>query len=134
MFHVVGKCAIAWRKSLRRSWSLAYNSSQLSTALTSLTIPLFDEICRRVTNFNYSCLHCDSICIRSVVLYTGPVLTNSPIGRNATFCSLSYDTSINNLFNTKFSSRYCFARFQSALTIDLLARTTRDYHRQPGRA
>jgi len=40
---------IAWRKSLRRLWSLPYNSSQLSTALASLTIPLFDEICRRVT-------------------------------------------------------------------------------------
>jgi len=45
--------------------------------------------------------------------------TNSPIGRNATFCSLRYDTSIDNLFDTKLSSRYCFARFQSA---SLLAR------------
>jgi len=49
--------------------------------------------------------------------------TNSPIGQNATFCSLRYDTSIDNSFDTKPSSRYCFARFQSALSIDLLART-----------
>jgi len=50
--------------------------------------------------------------------------TNSPItiGRNATFFSLRYDTSIDNLFDTKLISRYCFARFQSALSIDLLAR------------
>jgi hypothetical protein len=114
---------IAWRKSLRRLWSLPYNSSQLSTALTSLTILLFDEICRRVTNFIYSCLHCDSLFIRSVVLYGIHVSrTNSPIGRNATFCSLHYDTAIDNLFDTKLSSHYCFARFQSALSIDLLAR------------
>jgi len=48
--------------------------------------------------------------------------TNSPISRNATFCSWRYDTSIDNLFDTKLSSRYCFVRFQSALSIDLLAR------------
>jgi len=48
--------------------------------------------------------------------------TNSPIGRSATFCSLRYDTSIDNLFDTKLSSHYCFARFQSVLSIDFLAR------------
>jgi len=113
---------MAWRKSLRKLWSLPYNSSQLSTALISLTIPLFDKICRHVTNFIYSCLYCDSLFIRSVVLYGIHVSrTNSPIGRNATYCSLRYDTSIDNLFDTELSSRYCFARFQSALSIDLLA-------------
>jgi len=92
---------IAWRKSLRRLWSLPYHSSQLSTALTSLTIPLFDEIYRHVTNFIYSCLHYDSLFIRSVVFYGIHVSrTNSPIGRNATFYFLRYDTSIDNLFDT----------------------------------
>jgi len=57
---------IAWKKSLRRLWSLPYNSSQLSTALTSSTIQLFDEISHRITNL---CLHCDSHFIRSVVLH-----------------------------------------------------------------
>jgi len=113
---------IAWRKSLRRLWSLPYNSSQLSTVLTSPTIPLFDEICRRVTDFIYSCLHGDSLFIRSVVLHDIHVSrTNSPIGRNATFCFLRYGSSIDNLFDITFSSRYCFARFQSALSIDSLA-------------
>ena len=92
---------IAWRKSLRRLWSLPYNSSQLSTALTSFTIPLFDEICRRVTNFIYSCLHSDSRFIRSVVLHGIQVSrTYSPISRNAAFCSLHYGTCIDNLFDT----------------------------------
>jgi len=105
-----------------------YNSSLLSTALISLTMPLFDKIYRRVTNLIFSCLHCDSLFICSVVLYDIHVSrTNSPIGRNATFCSLRYDTSIDNLFDTKLSSRYCFARFQSALSIDLLARANALY-------
>jgi hypothetical protein len=44
---------IAWRKILQRLWLLPYNSSQLSTVLTYFTILLFDEICRRITNFIY---------------------------------------------------------------------------------
>ena len=93
--------------------------AKLSTVLTSFTISLFDEICRRVTNFIYSCLHSDSRFIRSVVLHGIHVSrTYSPIGRNAAFCSLHFD----NLFDTKFSSHYCFARFKSELSTDLLAR------------
>ena len=114
---------IAWMKSLRRLWSLPCNSSQLSTVLTSFTIPLFDEICRRVTNFIYSCLHSDSHFIRSAVLHSIHVSrTCSPIGRNAAFCSLHCDTRIDNLFDTKLSSHYCFARLKSELSTDLLAR------------
>ena len=91
--------------------------------MASFTIPLFDEICRRVTNFIYSCLHSDSHFIHSVLLHGIQVSrTYSPIGRNTTFCSLHYDTRIDNLFDTKLSSHYCFARFKSELSTDLLAR------------
>jgi hypothetical protein len=114
---------IAWRKSLQRLWSLPYNSSQLSTALTSFTIPLFDEICRRVTNLIYSCLHCNSIFIQYVVVHGMQVSRiNSPIGLNAAFCTLHYNSRIDNLFKAKLSSHYCFARFKSELSTDLLAR------------
>ena len=100
-----------------------HNSRQLSPALTPFTIPLFDEICRRVTNFVYSYWHCDSNFIRYVVLHGIQVSrTNSPIGLNAAFCSLHYNTRIDNLFDTKFSSHYCFARFKFELSTDLLAR------------
>jgi len=61
---------IVWRKSLGRLWSLPYNSSQLITALTSLTIrpiPLFDEMCRRATiSFVHVCI---AILFLSVPLY-----------------------------------------------------------------
>jgi hypothetical protein len=114
---------IAWRKSLCRLWSLPYDSSQLSAALTSSTISLFDEICRRVTNFIYSCLHSDSRFIRSVVLHGIQMSrTYSPVGRNAAFCSLQYSTCIDNLFDTELRSNYCFAGFKSELSADLLAR------------
>ena len=93
---------IAWMKSLRRLWSLPYNSSKLSTVLTPFTVPLFDEICCHIKNFIYSCFHSDSHFICSVVLHGIHVSrTYSPIGRNAAFCSLHYDTRIDNLFDTK---------------------------------
>ena len=79
--------------------------------------------CRHVTNFIYLCLHSDSNFIRYVVLHGIQVSrTNSPIGLNAAFCSLHYNTRIDNLFDTKFSSHYCFARFKFELSTDLLAR------------
>jgi hypothetical protein len=70
---------IAWRKRLRRLWSLPNNSGQLSTALTFFTIPLFDNIFRHITNFIYTCLHCDSRSIRNVVLQ-GLVLIHLSVG------------------------------------------------------
>ena len=48
--------------------------------------------------------------------------TNSPIGLNAAFCSLHYNTRIDNLFDAKLSTHYCFARFKSELPTDFLAR------------
>jgi hypothetical protein len=40
--------------------------------------------------------------------------TYSPVGRNAAFCYLHYDPCIDNLFDIKLSSYYCFALFKSA--------------------
>ena len=47
---------------------------------------------------------------------------NSPIGRNAAFCSLHFDTHIDSLFDAKLGGYYCFARFKSKLSTDLVAR------------
>jgi len=58
----------------------------------------------------------------ATIWYTSVYQSNSPIGRNATFSSLNYGTGIDNLFNTKLSSHFCFARFGSKLSTDLLAR------------
>ena len=113
---------IAWRKSLRRLWSLPYNSSQSSTAPTSFTIPLFDEICRRVTNFIYSCLHCDSHFIRSVVYMCLVLVHLSVEMRVFTLCIMTLALKIYSTLNLVVSSRYCFARFKSELSTDLLAR------------
>jgi hypothetical protein len=58
---------IAWRKGVRKIWSLPYDSSRLNVSLISDSLPTFDEICRRTINFVYSCLNSDAEMIRSVV-------------------------------------------------------------------
>src|SRR5664279_4453860 len=88
---------IAWRKGLRKIWSLPHDSSCLNVVLTSNTVPLFDEFCRRAINFIYSCLNCDSDFIRSIVLHGINVARiNSHIDRNAAFCSLRYNVCVDN--------------------------------------
>lgn len=74
-------------------------------------------------NFIYSCLNCNSHFIRAIVLHGINVSRiNSPIGRNAVFCSLRYNICVDHLYDTKLSSNYFFARFKSELPTDLLAR------------
>lgn len=112
---------IAWRKCVRRIWSLPYNSSRLNVSLISDSLPVFDEICRRAMNFVFSCLNSDSELIRSVVLdgVNGSRI-NSPIGRNAAFCALRYKIPVHSIGVTKLSSHVLFERLKSAISTDQL--------------
>ena len=42
---------IAWRKGLRRVWSLPYNTHTVLLTPLSDSIPLMDEVCRRTLSF-----------------------------------------------------------------------------------
>ena len=110
---------IAWRKGVRKIWSLPYDSSRLNVSLISDSLPLFDEICRRTMNFVYTCLNSDSEMIRSVVLngVNGSRLS-SPIGRNAVFCALRYNIPLRNIGATKISSNVLFEQFKSDVSTD----------------
>ena len=108
---------IAWRKGLRKVWKLPYDSSSLNVALVSDTIPLFDELCRRVMNFNYTCSHCDSNLVRLIVSYGIASGTSSPIGRNAVFCSSHFNMHIANVGHSKLTGRHCLELHNSLLEI-----------------
>jgi hypothetical protein len=112
---------IAWRKGVRKIWSLPYDSSRLNVSLISDSLPLFDEICRRTMNFVYTCLNSDSEMIRSVVLngINGSRLS-SPIGRNAVFCALRYNIPLRNIGATKFNSNVLFEQLKSDVSTDQL--------------
>src|SRR5664279_4389337 len=98
---------IAWRKGLRKVWRLPCDSSCSNVALVSDTVPLLDELCRRVMNFIYSCLNCDSHFVREIVLHGISAGSLSTIGRNAVFCSLRYNMHIHNIGNNRLTSRHC---------------------------
>jgi hypothetical protein len=87
-------------------WKLQYDSSCLNVALVSNTIPLLDELCRRVMNFIYTCLHCDSNFVRSIVSHGIASGISSPIGRNAVFCSSHFNMYIANVGPTKLTGRH----------------------------
>ena len=92
---------IAWRKALRKIWQLPYNASCLIVATISNSVPIFDELCRRVMNFVCSCLHCDSDLIRSVASHGVSLGTISPIGRNVFFCAARYEQSVTSVGDQK---------------------------------
>ena len=115
---------IAWRKGLREVWKLPHDSSCLYVALVSNTVPLLDELCRRVMNFMYTCLHCDSNFVRSIVSHGIAAGTSSPIGRNAAFCSLRYNMRVDSIGDNKLTGGHWFELFNSKLNIDSIDRAT----------
>lgn len=115
---------IAWRKGLRKVWRLPCDSSCSNVALVSDTVPLLDELCRRVMNFIYSCLNCDSHFVREIVLHGISAGSLSTIGRNAVFCSLRYNMHIHNIGNNRLTSRHCLELYKNKLNIESLDRAT----------
>ena len=108
---------IAWRKGLRKVWKLPYDSSSLNVALISDTVPLLDELCRRATNFIYTCLHCDSNFVYSIVSHGIAAGTSSPVGRNAAFCALRYNMHIDSFGENRLTGKHWLELYQSKLSI-----------------
>ena len=109
---------------MREVWKLPHDSSCLYVALVSNTVPLLDELCRRVMNFMYVCSHCDSNFVRSIVSHGIAAGTSSPIGRNAAFCSLRYNMRIDSIGDNKLTGAHWFELFNSKLNIYSINRAT----------
>jgi hypothetical protein len=88
------------------------------------TVPLLDELCHRVMNFIYSCLHCHSYLVHPIVLHVIAVRTSSPNGPDAAFCSMRYSMQIGSIGDYKLTGRHGFERYKSKLIIDALDRAT----------
>jgi hypothetical protein len=98
---------VAWRKGLRKVWKLPYDCSSSHVAIVSNTVPIYDELCRRVMNFIYSCIHCDSNLVQSIVLNGISAGMSSPIGRNVAHCSAHFNLGIGSIGVSKFRSLEC---------------------------
>jgi hypothetical protein len=78
---------IAWRKGLRRAWSLPPNTHNLLLAPLCNTIPIMDEICRRFLSFALACLNSDCELVVGVARYALLYARMySTMGRNNLFC------------------------------------------------
>jgi hypothetical protein len=115
---------IAWRKGLRRVWKLPCDSSCLNVTLISDTVPLLDELCRRVMNFINTCLSCDSHFVREIVLHGISAGSLSTIGRNAIFCSLRYNMHTRDIGNKKLTGSRCLELFKNKLNVESIDRAT----------
>ena len=99
----VEQFCVAWRKALRRIFCLPPNAHSYLLPIISYTIPIFDEICKRVARFVTSCLLSSSTLVSSVARY-GVTFgrNNSLLGSNVLFCcdryKWSYDKFIHNVF------------------------------------
>jgi hypothetical protein len=113
---------VAWRKGLRKIWKLPYDCSSLNVAVVSNTVPIYDELCRRVMNFIHSCLHCDSTFIQSIVLNGISTGMNSPIGRNVAHCSAHFNSNIGSIGTCKLSSCRCSEMCNNRMDTQLVAR------------
>jgi hypothetical protein len=62
----IERLCTTWRTALRRVFCLPYNShGNLFFALCS-KIPVFDELCKRVLNFNFTCLKSTNSAVRFI--------------------------------------------------------------------
>ena len=66
--------------------------------MLSQCLPIFEEICRRSSNFIYSCVTNESNLVRSVAKY-GIVYGryNSFLGHNALFCAQRYSCNVDDI-------------------------------------
>ena len=91
----IGDLCTTWRKSLRRVWNLPYMSHSYLLPILSQCLPIFDEICRRSSNFIYSCLNNESNLVRSVATHgLNYGRYRSPLGFNALFCAERYSCDV----------------------------------------
>lgn len=114
---------VAWRRGARKVWALPNDTSCDILYLIANVVPVFDEICRRVLNFIRSCSNCGSELISQVANFgVNFAKMNSPIGRNALFCSLRYGIALQDLCLSSLNSVF-FSQFHiSQLNQDIVAK------------
>ena len=101
---VINEFCVAWRKALRRVVSLPYNAHSFLLPLLTDTLPIFDEICRRVARFTLSCLGSPSLLVRSIVQFgIDNARFNSCIGRNVLFCCNYFNWKLSDLLSGNIS-------------------------------
>jgi len=119
----------AWRKALRRVFSLPFNAHSYLLPIISCSLPLYDEIVKRSSRFIISCLFSTSRLVQAVSWYSivyGKY--GSVFGRNAMICCNRYNWSLdlfksrsipltNNFFSQHFRANLTDYDLKTALSL-----------------
>jgi hypothetical protein len=102
-------------------WSLPYDvhcDTVYTAYLISNSIPITDELPRRVVNFIPSYLNAESALVRFIIRQRGILFARmaSPIGRNVTYCRLRYGLGLQNVLDGKIAADYFCIRFIAGLS------------------
>lgn len=96
---------VAWRRALRRIWSLPNTAHNRLLPLLSNCMPLYDQFCSRFLNFIRRCLSDDSSPLVRTVAWHGLFYcrSHSPIGFNFMHCMRRYCFNLYDFINAKLS-------------------------------
>lgn len=100
----------AWRRGIRRIWSLPYNAHSRYLPLLSNCLPIYDQFCDRFLNFVRRCLSDSSSQLVRTITSHGLLFSraNSPIGYNFIYCMRRYCFNFIDFLHCKYSvARRC---------------------------
>jgi hypothetical protein len=85
----------AWRKGIRQIYQLPFKTYSALTPGLCHTLPLTDLFYKRMVNFVYGCLNCQSSLVNFITHHGALVgQMGSVLGRNVIYCSQRYNTTI----------------------------------------
>jgi hypothetical protein len=91
---------IAWRKSIRRIWSIPPRTHSSFLPHICNCLPVLDELCRRFVNFVSSCVSHQCSVVRFVSFHGLYYARGfSPLGQNVSFCMRRYCRTLHDLMN-----------------------------------
>ena len=112
-----------YRKGARKLWALPGNTGCDILHLIADTISVYDEISRWASNFIFSCFEIGSQLVKYVVNFgINYSHMSSPIGRNALFCSLRYNVSVQDVCTKRLPFILFKQFFYSHLDSDIIFR------------
>jgi hypothetical protein len=91
---------IAWRKSIRRIWSIPPRTHSSFLPHICNCLPVLDELCHRFVNFVSSCVSHQCSVVRFVSFHGLYYARGfSPLGQNVSFCMRRYCRTLHDLMN-----------------------------------
>lgn len=107
----------AWRRAIRRVWSLPLTAHKDLLPLLCNSLPLHDEVCSRTLSFIWRCMSHQSSLIRDIATYGVQFArAMSPVGRNIVFCMRRYRFCIRDFMLGRIDMRHVKCYFSGSVS------------------